>query len=46
MQTEKCTRVNWFWCGVVRQSVEKNRRCGGVEGGVANDGVALHSEAF
>ena len=31
-QTERCTRVNWFWCGVVRQSVEKNRRCGGVEG--------------
>ena len=25
-------RVNWFWCGVVRQSMEKNRRCGGVEG--------------
>ena len=23
---------NWFWCGVVRQSVEKNMRCGGVEG--------------
>ena len=31
-QTERCMRVNWFWCGVVRQSVEKNRRCGGVEG--------------
>ena len=31
-QTERCTRVNWFWCGVVWQSVEKNRRCGGVEG--------------
>ena len=25
-------RLNWFWCGVVRQSVEKNMRCGGVEG--------------
>ena len=24
--------VNWFWCGVVRQSMEKNRRCVGVEG--------------
>ena len=31
-QTERCTRVNWFWCGVVRQSGEKNKRCGGVEG--------------
>ena len=31
-QTERCMRVNWFWCGVVRQSMEKNRRCGGVEG--------------
>ena len=31
-QAERCTRVNWFWCGVVRQSVKKNRRCGGVEG--------------
>ena len=29
-QTERCTRVNWFWCGVVWQSVEKNRRCGGM----------------
>ena len=27
---ERCTRVNWFWCGVVRQSVEKNMRCGGM----------------
>ncbi len=32
LQTERCTRVNWFWYGVVRQSVEKNRRCGGGEG--------------
>ena len=31
-QTERCTRVNWFWCVVVRQFVKKNRRCGGVEG--------------
>ena len=31
-QTERCTRVNWFWCGVVRQSVERNSWCGGVEG--------------
>ena len=31
-RTERCTRGNWFWCSVVRQSVEKNRRCGGVEG--------------
>lgn len=31
-QTKRCTRVNWFWCGVVWQSVEKNKRCGGVEG--------------
>ena len=23
---------NWFWCGVGLQSVENNRRCGGVEG--------------
>ena len=37
-QTERCTRVNWFLCGVVRQSVEKNRRCGGVEDGLANGG--------
>ena len=40
LQTERCMRVNWFWCGVVRQSVEKNKRCG-----LAGDGVALHSEA-
>ena len=25
-------KFNWFWCDVVRQSMEKNRRCGGVEG--------------
>ena len=31
-QTERCTRFNSFWSGVVWQSVEKNRRRGGVEG--------------
>ena len=31
-QMERCMRVNWFSCGVVLQSVENNRRCGGVEG--------------
>ena len=31
-QAERCTRVNWFWCGGVRQPGEKNRKCGGVEG--------------
>ena len=25
-------RVNWFWWSVVRKSMEKNKRCGGVEG--------------
>ena len=25
-------KVNWFWCGMVWQSVEKNMRCGEVEG--------------
>ena len=37
-------RVNWFWCGVVQQSLEKNMRCGGMAWPAV--GVVGGDEAF
>ena len=36
---------NWFWCGVVRQWWRRTGGMGGWRDGLANGGVALHSEA-